>query len=100
MIKPNKKNLLNFLFILLIIYFIFNLIGGERGLISLIDKNHRLKELRLKNENYSQKINDYEKKIDYLTKNVNLDFIEILIRDKFMFGKNGEKIYIITNNEN
>ena len=100
MINLNKKNIINVLFILLIFYFILNLIGGERGLISLIDKNYQLEELMLKNEDYSKKINDYEKRIDYLTKNINLDFIEILIRDKFLFGKNGEKIYIITNNEN
>ena len=49
MINLNKKNIINVLFILLIFYFILNLIGGERGLISLIDKNYQLEELMLKN---------------------------------------------------
>ena len=30
--------------------------------------------------------------------NIDLDFIEILIREKFLFGKKGETTYIIKNN--
>ena len=32
--------------------------------------------------------------------NIDLDFIEILIRDKFLFGKEGETHYIVKDNEN
>ena len=39
-----------------------------------------------------------EKKNSLLTDNIDLDFIEILIREKFLFGKKGETTYIIKNN--
>ena len=48
----------------------------------------------------SNKINKLEIKNSLLTDNLDLDYIEILIRQKFLFGKNNEKIYIIKNNEN
>ena len=32
--------------------------------------------------------------------NIDLDFIEILIREKFLFGKDGETTYIIKDNGN
>ena len=34
------------------------------------------------------------------SKNIDLDYIEILIRDSFFYGKPGEKVYLINNNEN
>ena len=48
----------------------------------------------------SNKINEIEAKNLLLTDNLDLDYIETLIRQKFLFGKKGEKIYIIKNNEN
>ena len=56
----------------------------------------------LKNEkiNLSNNINELETKNLLLTVNLDLDYIETLIRQKFLFGKKGEKIYIIKNNEN
>jgi len=36
-----------------------------------------------------------ERKNSLLSNNIDLDFIEILIREKFLFGKPGETIYII-----
>ena len=48
----------------------------------------------------SNKINELEAKNLLLTDNLDLDYIETLIRQKFLFGKKGEKIYIIKNNEN
>ena len=41
------------------------------------------------------KIEDLEQKNSLLTDNLDLDFIEILIREKFLFGKPGETTYII-----
>ena len=35
-----------------------------------------------------------------IAENIDLDFIEILIREKFLFGKEGETTYIIKDNEN
>ena len=43
---------------------------------------------------------DLEKRNTLLSEKLDKDFIEILIREKFLFGKENEKVYIITNNEN
>ena len=48
----------------------------------------------------TNKIKDLELKKSLLTDSLDLDYIEILIREKFLFGKKGENIYIINNNEN
>ena len=48
----------------------------------------------------TNKIGELEIKNSLLTDNLDLDYIEILIRQKFLFGKDGEKIYLIKNNEN
>ena len=80
--------------------FFFNLIDGERGLISYFKKKAVINELILKKDKINQDIKALENKNMLLTKNIDLDFIEILIREKFLFGKKNEKIYIIKNNEN
>ena len=38
--------------------------------------------------------------ISLLTENIDLDFIEILIREKFFFGKKNEKVYLLNRYEN
>jgi len=43
---------------------------------------------------------DLDHKNSLLTKNIDLDFIEILIREKFLFGKKDETTYIIKENGN
>ena len=43
------------------------------------------------------KIKDLEFKNSLLTNNLDLDYIEILIRQKFVFGKEGETLFIIKN---
>ena len=48
----------------------------------------------------SNKIKNLELKNSLLTDNIDLDFIEILIRQKFLFGKKEETLYIIKKNEN
>ena len=82
------------------LYFFFNLLDGERGLISYFEKNSILKELKNDETNISSKINELENKNSLLTENLDLDYIEILIRKKFLFGKNNESTYIIKSNEN
>tara|TARA_B100001029_G_C14629220_1_gene218246 strand:- start:94 stop:273 length:180 start_codon:yes stop_codon:yes gene_type:complete len=59
-----------------------------------------LKELKNEKIKVANKINELEIKNSLLTDNLDLDYIEILIRQKFLFGKDGEKIYLIKNNEN
>ena len=92
-----KKNYFILIYTFLLLYFIFNLFDGERGLISYFKKKNILIELNDKKINLSNKIKNLENKNSLLTDNLDLDYIEILIREKFLFGKDGEKIYI---NEN
>ena len=80
------------------IYFFFNLLGGDRGLISYIKKKEIYEDLKIKQNDLRIKIQDLEHKNSLLTENIDLDFIEILIRDKFLFGKEGETTYIIKQN--
>ena len=97
MFKIIKKNYFLLLSTFLILYFIFNLLDGERGLFSYMKKKEMLKKLQQTENVYIEKINDLEFKNSLLTTNLDLDYIEILIRSKFFFGKKGETTYIISN---
>ncbi len=90
-----KKNYFILIVTFLFIYFFFNLLGGDRGLISYINKKDIYKELKIKQTDLKFKIKELEHKNSLLTEDIDLDFIEILIRDKFLFGKEGETTYII-----
>jgi len=75
----------------------FNLLDGERGLFSYIKKKEILKNLQQSEQDYINKIDKIEFKNSLLTTNLDLDYIETLIRSKFLFGKKGETTYIINN---
>lgn len=98
MLDKIKKNYFILIVTFLFIYFFFNLLGGDRGLISYIKKKEIYKDLKNKQKDLRIKIQDLEHKNSLLTENIDLDFIEILIRDKFLFGKEGETTYIIKHN--
>jgi cell division protein FtsB len=55
----------------------------------------------LKKEEMSltRKIADIDNKNSLLSTNLDLDYIETLIRERFLFGKEGETIYIIKQND-
>ena len=99
MLKKLKKNYFLLIFTFLILYFFFNLLDGERGLISYFDKKKQLSDLKSQESVLVNEINELEFKNSLLTYNLDLDYIETLIRKKFLFGKEGESIYIIKNNE-
>ena len=90
-----KKNYFILIITFLFIYFFFNLLGGDRGLISYLKKKEIYKELKIKQTDLKFKIKELERKNSLLTKDIDLDFIEVLIRDKFLFGKDGETTYIL-----
>jgi len=92
-----KKNYFILIFTILFLYFFFNLLDGERGLISYFEKKGILDELNNEKIEMVNKIYELELKNSLLTDNLDLDYIEILIREKFLFGKNDEKIYLIKN---
>ena len=100
MFKIIKKNFFLSISTFLILYFFFNLLDGERGLLSYLKKKKALIDLQNKELLLSNKIKNLELKNSLLTDNLDLDFIEILIREKFLFGKKEETLYIIKKNEN
>ena len=95
MLQRLKKNYFLLISVFLIIYFFFNLLSGERGLISYYEKKQILKDLRIKELSLKNQINDLDFKNSLLSDNLDLDYIETLIRERFLFGKKNEKIYII-----
>jgi len=84
----------------LILYFGFNLVSGERGLFSYIEKKELLSNLKKEEISLTNKISDLNHKNSLLSTNLDLDYIETLIRERFLFGKEGETIYIIKEDEN
>ena len=99
MLKKLKKNYFLLVSTFLIIYFFFNLLSGQRGLISYFDKKQHLNELKMKEILIINKIKDLDFKNSLLSDNLDLDYIETLIRERFLFGKENEKIYIIKKND-
>ena len=97
MYKIIKKNFFLLITTFVILYFIFNLLDGERGLFSYIKKKEILINLQKSENDYTNKIEELEFKNSLLTTNLDLDYIETLIRSKFFFGKKDETTYIITN---
>ena len=100
MFSKIKKNYFLIILTFLFLYFFFNLFDGERGLISYLEKKNIMINLDNKKEILIEKIEDLEHKNSLLTTQLDLDYIEILIREKFLFGKKNEKIYIIKKDEN
>tara|TARA_Y100001935_G_scaffold243914_1_gene235803 strand:- start:227 stop:517 length:291 start_codon:yes stop_codon:yes gene_type:complete len=90
-----KKNLFTLLSTFFFLYFFFSLFGGERGFISYKEKKDFYEKLISNKKQIQIKIDELEHKNSLLTENIDLDFIEILIRDKFLFGKEDETTYII-----
>ena len=99
MFEKLRKNYFLFVTILLIIYFLFNFLGGERDLLSYYKKQLLFTDLKNEELKIINNIENLNNKNLLLTDNIDLYFIEILIRKKFLFGKKNETIYIIKNNE-
>ena len=85
-----------------------------RGMRQIRDASHQIQEdiknavvddiprSNLKKEESSLigKINDLDHKNTLLSTNLDLDYVEVLIRERFLFGKKDETIYIIKKNDN
>ena len=99
MLKRFKNNYLLLLFTFLTLYFFFNLLSGQRGLISYFEKKQIVKDLK-KNENHiKNQIKDLDFKNSLLSDNLDIDYIESLIRERLLLGKKNETIYIIKSND-
>ena len=97
MIEKLKKNYFIIIGTFLFLYFFFNLLDGERGLISLLKKQNLLTQLKIDEKQIKDEIDDIELKNSLLSESLDLDYVEILIREKFVYTKKGEKIYVLKN---
>ncbi len=99
MLKKLKKNYFLLVSTFLILYFFFNLLSGQRGLISYFEKNQILNNLQKEELLLINQTRDLDFKNSLLSDNLDLDYIETLIRERFLFGKKNETIYILKSNE-
>ena len=99
MLKSLKKNYFLLVSTFLILYFFFNLLSGQRGLISYFEKKQILNNLQNDEFLLLNQIKDLDFKNSLLSNNLDLDYIETLIRERFLFGKKNEIIYIIEKDE-
>jgi len=79
--------------VFLFLYVLINLLDGQRGLISFYEKQ-KIKEQLIEEKNaLAIKLAMVEKKNRLLTDKVDLDYLEMIYRKKFMVGKSNEHIY-------
>ena len=93
-VKTLKKNLFLLTATFLFIYLIFTLFDGERGLLSYFEKKKIKEQLVFEKKYLDLNLKKVEKKITLLTENIDLDYLEILYREKFFYGKPYEKVYL------
>jgi len=89
-ISEKKFILIN---IFLFSYIFINLLDGERGLLSYYDKKNLKDSLIFEKNLLSNQLIVVEKKNRLLTEEIDLDYLEMMYRIKFMVGKPDEKIY-------
>ena len=97
MINFFKKNVIIILPIILVIYFSLNLLGGNRGLFAYLDKKDEFENLLEKKLFLTKEMTNLRKINSLISENLDKDYLEILIREKFVVGKKGENTYIIDN---
>ena len=89
-----KKNYFLLVSTFFFIYIAFNFLDGERGLFSYLEKKEIYNQKIQKKSNLTAELNDVEKKILLLSENIDLDYLEILYREKFFYGKVDETVYL------
>jgi len=100
MLRLIKRNYFLLISVFLILYFSFNLVSGERGLFSHLEKKVLLSNLKNEELTLISKIENMDHKNSLLSTNLDLDYVELLIRERFLFGKKDETIYIIKKDDN
>ena len=85
--KNRKLFLLN---VFLVSYVAINLIGGERGLVSYIEKKKLQSKLILEETILTKKFINLEIKNNLLSEKKDLDYLDILYRDRLKVGKKDE----------
>ena len=89
-----KKNYFLLISTFFFVYIVFNFLDGERGLFSYFEKKEIQNQLIKKKNILTAELNDVEKKILLLSDNIDLDYLEILYREKFFYGKPNERVYL------
>jgi len=89
LIESFKKRKLILLNIFLTLYVSINLVGGERGLISYFEKKKIYQEFIQKETVLNEKLQDFKHKIK-LIKNNDLDYLDMLYREKLRYGTKNE----------
>ena len=75
MLKRLKNNYFLLVSTFLILYFFFNLLSGERGLISYFEKKQILSDLQKQESLLIEQIKDLDFKNSLLSDNLDLDYI-------------------------
>ncbi len=89
LIESFKKKKLILFNIFLTLYVGINLIGGERGLVSYFEKKKIYQELTQKEIVLNEEVQDLKNKIK-LIKNNDLDYLDMLYREKLRYGTKDE----------
>ena len=89
LIESFKKKKLILFNIFLTLYVGINLIGGERGLVSYFEKKKIHQELIQKEIVLNGELQDLKKKIKLITNN-DLDYLDMLYREKLRYGTKDE----------
>ncbi len=89
LIESFKKKKLILINIFLTLYIGINLIGGERGLISYIEKKKTYREIVEKEKILQGELKDLKHKIQLITTN-DLDYLDMLLREKLKYGTKDE----------
>ncbi len=94
-IKINSKRKFTIFSILLFLYVLLNLLDGERGLVSYYKNKQIIEKLNIEKNKLIVNLKSVEKKNILLTEKIDLDYLEIVYRIKFMVGKPNEVVYSI-----
>tara|TARA_B100001029_G_scaffold40782_1_gene31727 strand:+ start:280 stop:579 length:300 start_codon:yes stop_codon:yes gene_type:complete len=85
-----KRRKFLFLNIFLFLYIAINLFTGDRGLLSYFEKSKEELDLKANKVSLKKEIKEIENKNLLLSDKIDEDFVDVLIRDKFKFGKKEE----------
>jgi len=91
LIESLKKRKLILFNIFLTLYVGTNLIGGERGLVSYYEKKKIHEELIVKEVKINEELKELKDKIKLISNN-DLDYLDMLYREKLRYGTKDEII--------
>ena len=89
LIESFKKKKLILFNIFLTLYIGINLVGGERGLVSYFEKKRIYQELVKEEIVLRKEVQDLKHKIKLITNN-DLDYLDMLYREKLRYGTKEE----------